>query len=681
MPFVYPPKRKNPATKREASRGFPEGMNTLAHPSVLKNTELSSLINGQYSQYGTISKRLGTKIIGEAEEEATEISSLQATYNINGNTYFIKISDTGVPLYYNFTSLSWQAITGTAPDGYSGDNPAFDSGTPTFDTSVRTWIVQAAGRVYFANAVNDLIWWDGTQWYIFNALADPLTKATVAKTGSGTGTRTYYYRYVEYNNVGGTFASPIFESGDANGTGYYSGMPEQLDDTTYLTVTLPTAPTGTVRRGIFRGNLAGEEEYLDTIPASETTYIDKGAKVPSDFFGVPAANTTKGFHFKLLTVFDDTLVGVSVEYGDDEIVYSGVAADIGKFAIADGGGSLGWRAGDGEPISAIKTFAASNEEGLYVFKNSKTGRFSYTGQSATVQEINVSIGTIAPLSPHAAGNNLRLWTREGAGSLGNEAQYGTILRYSVLSIKADSYAKQVTPANLHKVAGEYFNHLSLFSISTDVEDSGNDGVLVYDERYNAWSFWRGISASIFAKCINPVTKEENLYAGSSKDGNVLQMFSGKTDEATASGGGNKITFSMTTKAYDMGVPEKFKKMRRLFLIFSTLIGGRTTVQGIQDGYRNLDRYIIPQEVATVGIGTDVWGEFEVGSSGELSDTEAQGDNIRFINLKNKDMLSLRVNVMNDGTDDEIEVMGLVIYYSESNRNLQYRNRLRQLADI
>lgn len=680
MAFVYPPKRKNPATRREVSRGFPEGMNTLAHPSALKNTELSSLLNGQYSQYGTISKRLGTKIIGEAEEEALMIQTLTPVYDINGNTYFIKISDTGIPKYYNFTTKTFQNITGTAPDGYVGSNPLFTAGTPTFDTSVRTWIVQAGGKVYFANAVNDLIWWDGTQWYIYDALTDPVTKTTVAKTGAGTGTRTYYYRYVDYNSVGGTLASPVFAPGDPNGTGHYTAMPEQLDSTTYLTVTLPTAAAGAVRRGIFRGNLVGEERYLDTIPASETSYIDQGAKVPSNFFGIPTANTTKGFHFKLLAVFGDTLVGTTTEMGDDYLVYSGYADKIGQFALADGGGYYGWRVGDGEGISALKAFAASNEEGLYVFKNSKSGRFNYNDEGGSVQDINISIGTISPLSPHAAGNNLRLWTREGPGSLGNEAQFGTIIRYSLLGIKADAYAKQVTPANLEKVAGEYFNHLSLFSISTDVDDGGNDGVLVYDERYNAWSFWRGIYAAVFARCINPLTKEEKLYFGSSKDGNVLEMFSGKTDESTATGAGNTITFSMTTKAYDMGVPEKFKKMRRLFLIFSTLIGSRTTVQGIQDGYKNLDRYIIPQTVTTIGFGTDVWGEFEVGYSGELSDTEAQSDNIRFVNLKNKDMLSLRVNIMNDGVDDEMEVMGLVIYYSESNRSLPYRNRLRQLAD-
>ena len=43
-------RRKNPPVKRMGSTGFAEGLNTLAHPSMLKDTEISEFINGVYSQ-------------------------------------------------------------------------------------------------------------------------------------------------------------------------------------------------------------------------------------------------------------------------------------------------------------------------------------------------------------------------------------------------------------------------------------------------------------------------------------------------------------------------------------------------------------------------------------------------------------------------------------------------------
>src|SRR5690606_27172431 len=136
------------------SQGFPEGLNTLAHPSMLKDSELSELINGIYSQYGTISKRQGSKVVGTAAADATKIIQLTPTYNIVGASRLIRIYDNGKPEYRTNEEDDWKELSGTAPPGYSGSDPEFVSGVPVFDTTTTTWIVQANGRIYFANAVD-----------------------------------------------------------------------------------------------------------------------------------------------------------------------------------------------------------------------------------------------------------------------------------------------------------------------------------------------------------------------------------------------------------------------------------------------------------------------------------------------------------------------------------------------
>src|SRR5690606_7205028 len=107
--------------------------------------------------------------------------------------------------------------------------------------------------------------------------------------------------------------------------------------------------------------------------------------------------------------------------------------------------------------------------------------------------VNVIRGTMSPFSPHVAGNNIRFYSSEGVASLGHEENYGTILRYTVMSLKADALTSRVHSHDLPKVCSAYFKNLSLFGITaTSTESSGNNSILVYDERYNTWSYWTGL---------------------------------------------------------------------------------------------------------------------------------------------------------------------------------------------
>ena len=683
------PRRKNPPIKRAGSKGFPEGLNTLAHPSTLKNSELSELINGVYSQYGTISKRKGSVTIGETATDATKIMQLTSTYNVAGASRLIRISDNGIPEYFNFTSSTWDSLTADEPAGYVGSNPAFTSGVPTFDTTVDTWIVQAGSRLYFANAVNDLIWLDDDGWHIYTPIADPSTKPTVAKTGSATGTTKHFYQYVWYNEAGNTLASsPADADVDADGTGYKEDMPQTLDADTYLTLTLPSAPAGTTQVGIFKSNRQGEAFYLASVDPSQTTYKDMGEIATDTFFGVPSDNTTGGYHFTLLDSYRGSLVGVTVELGSDTLVWSGAFDKFGSFALPDGAGFFPYRKGEGTDINAIKTHVASNEDALFVFKDNCFGKFQFIAAGTAdiigegrIQDVNISVGSLSPHSPHVAGNNLRFWSRDGAATVGNEANYGTILRYSVLSLRADAIVQQITAANLDKVCGIFYKSLSLFGISTDIAGNGNNAVLAFDERYNAWSLWTGLYPKIWAKYVNPDDKIERLYYGSSLTADVLQMFEGRTDYKTSVSSGSRITLSITTKQYDMDLPDQFKKFDRATLVFGSLVGNATTVGVIkndQDGIVSDPRLRITSGLVLSGFGNDEWGYQEVGMM--TLDEGGSSLGIRYINLNQKDLFWVKINIQNNGVEDELDLLGIYLYYSQSNRPLTFGMKLTELAE-
>lgn len=682
-------RRRNPQIQRKGSSGFAEGLNTLAHPSTLKDTELSELINGIYSQYGSISKRGGTTVIGDTAADATKILNLTATYNIAGADRFIRISDNGKPEVYNYNTGVWDLLTATEPDGYSGDNPAFTDGTPTFDTTSITWVVQIGTRIYFANRVNDLIYLDEDGWHIYTFLADPTVKAQIAKTGSGTGTTRYFYQYVWHTEGGTTTASlPGDPDVDSEGDGWIEAMPIILDEDTYLTITLPTAPPGATRVSIFKSvNTFGTSFYMDTVDATQTTYVDKGQVETDTFYGVPSSNTTLGYHFRLLEAYGGSLVGVTEELGGSTLVWSGAitAANIeayGSFGLDDGAGFFAYHPGDGKSINALKAHVASGEASLFVFKDDVFGKFEYVADAdvgGLIKDVNISVGSMSPLSPHVAGNNLRFWSRDGAATVGNEANYGTILRYSVLSLRADAIVNRVTWANLDKVSGIYYRSLSLFGIPTGVAGAGNNAILAFDERYNAWSLWTGVYPQVFAKNIHPVTKEEQLFYGSSITADVLQMFQGKKDyvgRETAT----PITLSLSTKQYDMGVPDQFKKFDKVVLVFGDLVGNSTTVgitKADQRGIKSDPRLRVAQDSINSGFGNDEWGNQEFGEM--TTETEGSSVNIRYVNLRQKDMFWVKLNLQNDGSEDELSLIGVYLYYAQSNRPLTFNMKLNKLA--
>lgn len=619
---------------------------------------------------------------------------MTATYNVGGVSRLIRISDTGVPEVYNFATDVWAALTATAPTGYAGTNPAFTAGTPTFDTTTTTWIVQIHDRLYFANSVNELIYLEGTQWYIYTAVADPTEYPTIAKTGSGTGSVRHYYQYVWYNEVGNTLASPAADPDvQAAGTGWIDDMPEILDDTTYLTITVPAAPAGVVRTGIFKSNAVGESYFLASIEATQSTYVDKGeasvdffAPFPEDRDGYHG-NTSAGYHFYLLDTYRGSFIGTTVELGKDTIVWSGSLEKFGSFGLPDGAGFFPYRKGEGTSINAIKTYVASNEDSVFIFKDDVFGKFQYitSGEAlgeGRIQDVNISVGSISPFSPHLAGNNLRFWSRDGAATVGNEANYGTILRYSVLSLRADAIVSRITATNLENVCGVYYKHLSLFGISTGESGTGNNSVLAFDERYNAWSLFSGLYPKMWAKYINPTDKIERLYYGSAHTADVLEMFKGKTDYATSTGTGVTITLSISTKQYDMNLPDQFKKYDKAVLVFGTLTGNNTTVGVIKSGQKGIisdPRLSISQDAAPSGFGNDEWGNQEFGMMSE--DDGGSTIDLRYVNLRQKDLFWVKFNIQNDGINDEISLMGLYIYFSTSNKPLPFSTKLTKLATV
>jgi hypothetical protein len=642
MARAYPKRRQDPPIKTSGTRGFSLGLNQLTHPTTIKNNELAEAQNTYYSQNGVLSKRPGSVTIGTAEEDAGIVNSLQGVYSISGSDYLLRISDGGILQYYDFSFEVWLDV----------------AGSPTF-SDVNTNILQAYGRVYILNPTDDMVMWDGSTFTTFTAIADPSSPPTVAKIGSGTGEKTYFYRYVWFNNVGNTFAS----TNDS-----IDSMPDVLDATTYVEVTLPSPPTGVTKIGVWKGTLEGEETFMAWVPIDQLVYQDKGYDPQDPLYGVPATNSTGGFHFYFAEVYNDTLIGVTVEEGLHTLVFSGGGDKFHSFGRADGGGFFSWRKDDGDPITGIKQF----QQELYVFKQRKTGAFTFDAQGGTVKDINLATGAVSNRSIHAAGNDLRFWSREGAMSLGNEPNFADLIRTKVLSARADRLVQSLSPVDFDKICGVYYKNISLWGVPTGEAGSGNTSVITYDERYVAWSEWFGLTPNIFTKFIDP-DGVEKLFYGDSQSGNVIECWNGTSDS------GNPIVWRVATKQFDMERPHQYKTFFRVYFIFGQVTGLNTRITLVEDGQRTQVPLALYADQGNIGWGVDAWGTIEWGeSSGEFTG-DVTGLTVRYLDLGSKDLFSLQAILSNNGIKDNIEFMGIFIEYRESSRPLPSSKKLTRLV--
>lgn len=637
----YPKRRQNPQQKTLGSRNFSLGLNELTHPSAIKDNELAECVNSVFSQNGVVKKRQGSLYVDEPRSGADRVIGLQSVYDIGNNDYVIRVGDGGIAEKYDWLTDTFSDI----------------SGSPTFP-DIRTYILQGYGHVYFLNELTTLRKWDGTSWITFTALSNPSTAPTVAKVGSATGPRTYYYKYVYYNEVGNTLAS---------NAGSLASMPDQLDASTYITITMPgAAPAGATEVGIFKGVEPGEERYLDKIPYTQLAYHDKGEKEVDEGFSVPADNTTSGYNFKFAVVFKDSIIGVTTQFGDDTLVFSGGLDQFDNFGISAGGGFYSWRKGDGSEIVSIQPF----KEQLYVFKSNKTGVFDFstTTGAATMKDLNLALGAVSQDSIHPAGNDLRGWGPEGAFSVGNEPNFADVVRSRLLSPRIQNTSDSITRTDSDGIVSTYYKNLSIWAIPTGEEGSGNTVMAVYDERYAAWSIWKGMKAGVFTKYIDP-KNAEHLYYGDELTGNMIEMFVGYNDNGTA------IDWRIATKQFDGGVQYKYKTFSMAYLIFGQVHGLQTRISLIKDGGSPLKTYSLQVPVTEQGFGVDEWGTMQFGDSSVSDTTNETGIVVRYADLGSQDMFSIQALVSNTGVSDQVEFMGIFFEYSISEQPLQSTNKL------
>ena len=526
--YQFGKRRQDPTIKIDGSKTFSEGLSQDAHPTAIKASELAEAQNAMYIQNGVVEKRPGFVIrgeIGEGEVSPFFLGSIK----MGADRSIYKITSDGILKKYIESSNIWSIV----------------SGAPTW--TKETNVLQGWGWVVFYNDTDDLTAWDGTSWITYDLLADPDTAPTVEKQGSGTGYTTYHYRYVWYNEAGHTVASPL---------GTLANMPLVLDDSTYIKITVPSAPAGADTVAIFRTTGTSDECYLDSMPASQTVYLDKGELNIDGTYPYPTENTTAGMHFKYAVVYKDAIVGVAVETGDDTIVSSAGLDEFLNFAPSYGASFFSWLKQDDDEIRGLHSY----KEKLYIFKRNKIGAFSFLADGGSkVEEISLAAGALSHDSIHSAGNEVRYFGPEGPMTLGYEANYGDVVRTRVVGARAQTIIDTITSQDEQMISSIFFKGISMWGIPRGAEGDGVTSTLTLNERFAAWSEWVGFKPKKFCKFVDGNNKER-LFFTNPNDGGVYEAWEGKNDN------GVPITFRLTTKQYNQNSAYAYKTYSKIYYI-------------------------------------------------------------------------------------------------------------------
>ncbi len=568
-------KYKIPKTNVLPVRGWPLGLNSLVNPQQIRPDELAEAVNVAYTQYGVLIKRLGSSLIANLGASIQGMGSFNKI-NADGSLtkYFCAVAGG------KFYVINPVAKTATLQTGFTF--------SPTNRVIMVPWNFGGNAWLYILDGQNPIVKWDGTNFTQFTALTNP-TGLTVTKSGTGTGTTTYYYVITASNAVGETLGTSEVS---------LASMPSPLTSSTFAQLSW-TAVTGAEVYNIYRSITPGNEKLLTSVTAisfNDQGQADAGISI---LIVPPTENTTSGLIFVTGDIFKSSLFGVE-KSNRTKLWFSAGGDKIDSFSPYDGGGWILYHPEEGEGINGIKTFAGKGQNYLYLFKSHKIGQADFgSAGDLTVADVNLAVGAESDLSLIPFENDLGFWSRYGAYTLRMEPNIVNVLRISELSIRIHpTYVNSITQSAVANVCGIYnkANHVLLWSIPNGAQT--NNTSIAFDPVYQGWSEYRGIAATVFAQFVDSSSNEAS-YGGDSS-GNIYQLFSGTSDM------GNNIYFRASTKSFDMDMPYAYKMLRRIWFIFGNINASNVSVSLIQDGVTLLKQFAVASGTGQTGWDVDLW---------------------------------------------------------------------------
>lgn len=303
---------------------------------------------------------------------------------------------------------------------------------------------------------------------------------------------------------------------------------------------------------------------------------------------------------------------------------------------------------DGDYITGLGVF----QDVVVIFKQFSTYQLTLDATGTpTVAPITKAAGCIAPKSVVAVENDLYFLSREGIRVLGNEPNYFSSIRTSILSKRIDPLIFDMDTTEMVNCSAEYFNNQYIITIP----NSGGefDTVLSYNKQFQAWSRWNAIDAETFVTTVES-DNSRVLYFLNNTGTQVQEFTPGVYNDNDAA-----IEAYLLSKVFDFKAPDITKYFVDLGLIFrtisgeislyiytqgDTLLGGTTGISG---------------NVVADGMGYSVLGSVMFGTGGGSADELTPYTDIVKRVVINSNSTNIRFKIYNNRVNENFVLLGFI----------------------
>ena len=530
-------------------------------------------------------------------------------YGASGTTTnYLFAMDNGT-LKYSISGGAWTSVAGK-----------------TYATGFNTQLTQINSRLYVTNGKDALSYLDLNTFslVLYTALSPPAAP-TLSRTTLTAGSYTVYYKITAVKStIGETAAS-------AEATISVNKQRQQWVTTGAEHVDLTwAAVTGADAYNIYYSPQSGQEIFLDSVTV--TSYSDTGAAVSNPYQAAPPTDGTAGTAGAVMTLSGNRIWTTGDPNYPYRISWTGTGQYLGSFNPFYGGGYIDLNLGGDEKVTGLQQYRdGKGNQTIVAFTTSPASGGSVwfiSLSSLTVNNIPVVIpsalsqGTIGSTSARGlvqANNNVYYPSIKGFQSLGSQPTVLNVLVNGEVSTGIRPSVKGINNQYSGNICGIYYYGRIFYSVPYG--SSTNNQIWVLDLERQAWCLPWTIGVKQFLEYTDaggvihllaiPITGTNIIEFSENIQGDSGMPFGTSLQSGLIPWSENHFSWAWIGKVYvELSNPRGNIK----FSVSGTGSNKTlTTLKGIT----------ITNTVSSAGVGADLVGSFEVGTSNLAPSTFSQ----------------------------------------------------------
>lgn len=308
---------------------------------------------------------------------------------------------------------------------------------------------------------------------------------------------------------------------------------------------------------------------------------------------------------------------------------------------------------DGDRITGLAKF----QDVLVIFKERSIYQLTLdsAGTTPTVTAVSKSYGCVSHKSIDNVENDVFFLTRNGVYVLGNEPNYFNVIRTNELTARIHPTIETINPTNYTNATAMFNQYVYYLGVPSGGV-TANNTVLTYDRRFLAWSKLTHIMPESFC-LFTDSTNVDAIYFTSANSANIYQMTTNYDAD------GSPISAQWTSKAFDLGNYNIYKRWVDVTILFRQLVGSITINIITDNGV--VAKTVTVSSSQSGGLATNILGggDWLGGTvSSSSGGTTVSSTNVPYrlrLGIKSR---TIKIQISNARTNETFVILGVAFRY-------------------